>query len=133
MKITRQQLDELLRLITKSVLKEYTSMSSTANSNSNASDPGSADDGVKPADAQTSAEKAKARHDQQLKDKQALDQAKKEKETEKEKAESFKSQYDQWRRYGKQNDTKAVQDLQMKVADRGSGSSVAENIRKLRS
>ena len=95
-------------------------------------DPGAADDGVKPQDAQTSAEKAKARHDQQLKDKQALDQAKKQKDTEKEKATSFKSQYDQWRRYGKTNDEKAVQDLSRKVADRGS-TAVAENIRKLRS
>ena len=129
MKITRRQLDELLRLITKQVLKEYSSMSSTQDS----VDPGTADDGVKPADAQTAAEKAKARHDQQLKDKQALDQAKKQKDTEKEKAQSFKSQYDQWRRYGKQNDEKAVKDLSMKVADRGSVSSVAENIRKLRS
>lgn len=108
-------------------------MSSTSNTNTNDSDPGTADDGVKPQDAQTSAEKAKAQHDQQLKDKQALDQAKKEKDTEKEKADSFKSQYEQWRRYGKQNDAKAVQDLQAKVAGRGSMSSVAENIRKLRS
>ena len=127
MKITQRQLDELLRLITKTVLKEYSSLSSTQDS----ADPGTADDGVKPADAQTSAEKSKARHDQQLKDKQALDQAKKMKDTEKEKAQSFKSQYDQWRRYGKANDEKAVQDLSAKVADRGS-TAVGENIRKLR-
>lgn len=124
MKITRRQLNELLRLITRQVLKEMTTVDDKS------ADPGTADDGVKPTDAQTSAEKAKARHDQQLKNKQALDQAKKQKDTEKEKALSYKSQYDQWRRYGKANDEKAVKDLSTKVADRGA---IAENIRKLRS
>ena len=126
MKITRKQLNELLRIVTRQVLREYSSMSS---STEDSSDPGTADDGVKPQDAQTSAEKAKARHDQQLKDKQELDQAKKQKDTEKEKATSFKSQYDQWRRYGKSNDEKAVADLTHKVAARGA---VAENIHKIR-
>lgn len=126
MKMSRRQLDELIRLITKSVLNEYSSMTS---SQEDSMDEPSADDGVKPQDAQTSAEKSKARHDQQLKDKQALDQAKKQKDTEKEKATSFKSQYDQWRRYGKQNDERAVSDLTRKVAGRGT---VAENIRKMR-
>ena len=61
MKITREQLDELLRLITKSVLKEYSSMSSDTQDDS--SDSGTADDGVKPQDAQTAVEKAKAERD----------------------------------------------------------------------
>ena len=46
----------------------------------------SADSAVKPTDAQTSAEKAKAKHDQALKDKEELDQAKKRKDIEREKA-----------------------------------------------
>jgi len=121
MKVTRQQLDELIRYISKAVLKEYSSMTS---SEEDKMDKSPLDLQVKPTDSQTSAEK--------LKDKQALDQAKKRKDTEKEKADSFKSQYEQWRRYGKQNDEKAVKDLQTKVASRGSMSSVAENIRKMR-
>ena len=67
MKLSRFQLNELLRLITKKVLKEYSSMSSMSSSNSSASgagsDPGTANDGVKPADAQTAAEKVKAQRD----------------------------------------------------------------------
>ena len=66
MKISRRQLDELLRLITKKVLKEYSSMSSmssSSNSDSTSSGSGTADDGVKPQDAQTSVEKAKAQRD----------------------------------------------------------------------
>ena len=133
MKITRQQLDELLRLITKKVLKEYSSMSSTNDQNA---DPGAADDGVKPQDAMTSAEKSKQAHDQMLKDKSDLDKAKQQKITNKEKADSFKSQYDQWKRFERPTDDKNVKGLQQKVAGRGSVSSVssvAENIRKLRS
>lgn len=60
MKITRRQLDELLRLITKSVLKEYSSMSSSSAST------GTADDGVKPQDAMTSIEKSKAERDARM-------------------------------------------------------------------
>lgn len=130
MKITRKQLDELLQLITKSVLKEYSSMSSTDNQDA---DPGTADDGVKPQDAMTSMEKSKQKHDQMLKDKADLDKAKQQKITNKEKADSFKSQYDQWKRFERPNDDQSVKGLQQKVAGRSTTSSVAENIRKLRS
>jgi hypothetical protein len=61
MKITQSQLNELLRLITRGVLKEYSSLgSSLASSADNSIDPGSADDGVKPDDAKTAYEKSKA-------------------------------------------------------------------------
>jgi hypothetical protein len=70
MKITRHQLNELLRLITKSVLKEYSSLSTSSsnsnsggNSSSNSTGSGTADDGVKPQDAQTAVEKAKQERD----------------------------------------------------------------------
>jgi hypothetical protein len=56
MKLTRKQLDELIRYITKSVLKEWSSLSG----NDNDSDPGTPDDGVKPDDAKTAYEKSKA-------------------------------------------------------------------------
>ena len=104
-------------------------MSSTDDQNA---DPGAADDGVKPQDAMTSVEKSKQAHDQMLKDKEDLDKAKQQKITNKEKADSFKSQYDQWRRFERPNDDRNLKGLQQKVADRGS-TAVAENIRKLRS
>jgi len=67
MKITRSQFNELLRHITKGVLKEYDSMSSSFSTSSSSqdtsSDPGIADDGVKPMDAMTAAEKSKAERD----------------------------------------------------------------------
>ena len=61
MKITRQQFNELVQYITKGVLKEYDSMSSSEQDTS--SDPGIPDDGVKPMDAMTAAEKSKAERD----------------------------------------------------------------------
>ena len=115
MKITQRQLDELIRLITKSVLKEWSSLSGDDKD----SDPGTADDGVKPMDAKTSAEKSKERHDRMVANKKQLDMAKQQQTTNKEKAASFKSQYDQWKRFEKQNDDKAVKDLSAKVANRG--------------
>lgn len=113
MKMSKEQLDELIRYITKAVLKEYSSFSSLSSSSDN-SDPGTADDGVKPEDAQTSAEKAREKRQNQLQIKHDLDQAKMKKTTDKERAESYKSQYDQWRRYEKNNDEQAVRDLQQK-------------------
>lgn len=115
MKITQRQLDELIRLITKGVLKEWSSLSGD-----DGKDMGSADDGVKPADAQTSAEKSKEKHDRMIANKKELDMAKQQQTTNKEKATSYKSQYDQWKRFEKSNDDKAVKDLSAKVANRGS-------------
>ena len=114
MKITQRQLDELIRLITKSVLKEWSSLSGDKDI-----DPGTSDDGVKPTDAMTSAEKSKAEHDKRIAAKKELDMAKQKQTTNREKAISYKSQYDQWRRFEKQNDDKAVKDLSAKVANRG--------------
>ena len=62
MKITHRQLNELIRYITRGVLKEYDSMSSDHQDSS--SDHGSPDDGDKPVDAMTSAEKSKADREQ---------------------------------------------------------------------
>ena len=59
MKMTRHQFNELIRYITKGVLKEYGEMSSQDTS----SDPGMPDDGVKPMDAMTAVEKSKAERD----------------------------------------------------------------------
>lgn len=126
MKISRRQLDELIRLITKSVLNEYSSMTS---SQEDAMDEPSSDSLVKPMDAMTSAEKSKMKRDQAHKNKDALDKAKQQQTTNQEKATSFKSQYDQWKRFEKQGDDKAVKGLQKKVATH---STMAENIRKMR-
>lgn len=89
MKITQRQLDELIRLITKSVLKEWSSLSGDDDDES--SDSGSADDGVKPQDAMTASEKAKQERLQKLTQKNNLDYAKKELETAK-KEKSFQQQ-----------------------------------------
>jgi hypothetical protein len=59
MKITKKQLNELLRLITRGVMKEYGSLGSSL-ANDGSGDAGIADDGVKPQDAMTAAEKSKA-------------------------------------------------------------------------
>jgi hypothetical protein len=119
MKVSKKQLDELIRLITIGVLKEWSSLSGDDKS----TDPGTADDGVKPDDAMTAAEKSKQKRQNQMQVKHDLDQAKMQKKTDQERAESYKSQYDQWRRYDKTNDEKAVQDLQKKVAGSGTTSS----------
>jgi hypothetical protein len=65
MKITQKQLNELLRLITRKVLKEYSSLGSSlaGNDTNSSSDPGSANNGQKPNDAQTAYEKSKAKRD----------------------------------------------------------------------
>lgn len=55
MKLTYKQLNELIRYITKSVLKEWSSLSSNDDS-----DHGTSDDGAKPDDAKTAYEKSKA-------------------------------------------------------------------------
>ncbi len=62
MKITRHQLDELIRLITKGVLKEWSSLNGDGTDTDDA-DPGSANDGAKPMDAMSSIEKLKAQRD----------------------------------------------------------------------
>ena len=127
MKITRKQLNELIRQISRRALEEYSTMSPSTDHEED--DPSGGISGVKPTDAMTSAQKSKLKRDQQMKAKSELDQAKKEKVTNQSKAESFKDQYDQWRTYGKQNDDKAVKDWQKKTATHGS---IAENIRKFR-
>lgn len=126
MKITRHQLDGLIRYISKSVLNELSSMSSMS---SNSNDPSSDTADGESQNVMTKAEKNKAEADQALSDKRELDMAKKEKDTEREKAAAFKSQYDQWRRYGKQNSEKAISHLAKKVASHGT---ITENIRKMR-
>ncbi len=120
MKVSKKQLDELIRLITIGVIKEWSSLSGN---DQTSSDSGTADDGVKPTDAMTAAEKARQQRQNKMQLKHDLDQAKMQKKTDQERAESYKSQYDQWRRYDKTNDEKAVQDLQKKVNTSGTTSS----------
>ena len=57
MKVTQKQLNELIYLITRGVVKEYGSMTSSQEDDM---DSGVADDGDKPDDAQTAYEKSKA-------------------------------------------------------------------------
>ena len=67
MNITRKQLNELLRLITYGVLKEYGSLGSSLAGNDDSGDNGTADDGAKPDDAKTAYEKSKAERDAEKK------------------------------------------------------------------
>ena len=119
MKMSRQKLDELIRHITKVVLKEYSSLSGNDDSNS---DSGTSNNGDTPPDAMTDAEKRKAERDQKLASKKELDQAKLSQNTNKERAESYKSQYEEWRRYGKKNDDSKVKDMTKKVSSPPMGS-----------
>ena len=133
MKISRRQLDELLHLITKKVLKEYSSMSSMSSSSSDKStDSGTADDGVKPQDAQTSVEKAKAQRDAK---KAQVDKVR----TTDLDLKSIKTQQDYYVQQAKKNkldiSAKQKQLQQLKGAPPSAipaGGTVAENIRKMR-
>lgn len=136
MKITRHQLNELIQYITKAVLKEYSSVSSmsSSNSNNNGTDSGTADDGVKPADAQTAAEKAKAQRDAK---KTQIDKIR----TADLDLKSVKTQQDYYIQQAKKNklDIQA-QEKQLQALKGASpsssaipaGGTVAENIRKMR-
>jgi hypothetical protein len=133
MKITRHQLDELIQHITRAVLKEYSSMSSMSSSSSNSSsDTGTADDGVKPQDAQTSVEKAKAERDAK---KAQVDKIR----TADLDLKGVKTQQDYFLQQAKKNklDIQA-QEKQLQALKGGAastvpaGGTVAENIRKLR-
>ena len=134
MKITRRQLNELLRLITKSVLKEYSSVSSMSSSSSDSSDDsGTADDAVKPQDAQTAVEKAKAERDAK---KSQLDKIR----TADLDLKGVKTQQDYFTQQAKKNKlditAKQKQLQQLKGAPSSTipaGGTVAENIRKMRS
>lgn len=131
MKISRCQLDELIRLITKSVLKEYSSMSNNDPSDDSA-DTGTADDGVKPADARTAVEKNKAER--------AARKAKQDKiRTADLDLKGVKSQQNYFMQQAKKNKlditAKEKQLQQMKgapISTVPAGGTVAENIRKLR-
>jgi hypothetical protein len=139
MKITRHQLNELLRLITKSVLKEYSSLSTSSsnsnsggNSSSNSTGSGTANDGVKPQDAQTAVEKAKAERDAK---KAQLDKVR----TADLDLKGVKSQQAYFTQQAKKNKlditAKEKQLQQMKGAPASAipaGGTVAENIRKMR-
>ena len=134
MKITRLQLDELIQYIAKAVLKEYSSMSSSSSSSSSDtnSDPGTADDGVKPTDAQTAVEKAKAERDAK---KAQLDKIR----TADLDLKGIKTQQDYFTQQAKKNKlditAKQKQLSQLKGAPASAipaGGTVAENIRKLR-
>ena len=134
MKITRLQLDELIQYIAKAVLKEYSSMSSSSSSSSSDtnSDPGPADDGVKPTDAQTAVEKAKAERDAK---KAQLDKIR----TADLDLKGVKTQQDYFMQQAKKNKlditAKQKQLSQLKGAPASAipaGGTVAENIRKLR-
>lgn len=135
MKISRKQLDELIRLITRGVLKEYSSMSSSEND----AEAGSADDGVKPQDAMTSVEKSKAARDaKQAKDAE-IKQAQKKLSGDKAQDKYFEKQ----REVNRVSIRAQEKDIQKQKGARVSSSPsapvsspagrIAENIRKLRS
>ena len=129
MKISRKQLNELLRLITTKVLDEYGSLGSSLAGDD--TDPGSADDGNKPNDAKTAYEKSKADREARKKQQDVIRTATQELDSTKKQQSYFTSQT-------KQNKTeiqaKAKQLQQLKGAPKSivpAGGTIAENIRKL--
>ena len=132
MKITQKQLNELLRLITRGVLKEYGSLGSSL-SGEDSDDSGIADNGVKPADAQTAYEKSKAEREARKKQQDTIRTAALDLDTTKKQQSYFQTQT-------KQNKTaiqaKEKQLQQLKGAPKSivpAGGTIAENIRKIRS
>lgn len=132
MKISRRQLDELIRFIARKVIAEYGSMSSPSD---DSSDSGTADDGVKPDDAKTSYEKQKAEREARKKQQDLVRTAKMDLDSTKTQQDYFLTQAEKNK---KDIDAKQRKLQQMKGAAPGSvtvpaGGTVAENIRKLRS
>ena len=132
MKITQKQLNELLRLITRGVLKEYGSLGSSL-SGDDGTDPGSADSGTKPDDAKTAYEKSKAEREARKTQQDTIRTAAQDLDSTKKQQSYFQSQT-------KQNKTaiqaKEKQLQQLKGAPKSivpAGGTIAENIRKLRS
>jgi hypothetical protein len=130
MKIRSQQLNELIRLITRGVLKEYSSMMSSSD---DSGDSGTADDGVKPTDAKTAYEKSKEEREQRKKQQDTVRTAQMDLDSTKKQQTYFKAQ-------AKQNEpaiqakTKKLQ--QLKGAPPSmipAGGTIAENIRRLTS
>ncbi len=109
MKVKRSQLNELIRLITRQVLKEYSSMSS-------GDDKESPDTSDKPEDAMTDLEKSRKERQDKIQAKRELDLAKKEKDVKRDTAQAYKGQYDQWRMWGKKDSEDKVNGLTAKVA-----------------
>jgi hypothetical protein len=93
----QSQLNELIRFITRSVMKEYISMSSSSQSSSSTSSPDSTQDpNTPPQDAMTSAEKSKQRRDSEKSRQQSI------KKTDLE-LKAAKSQTDYFNQQNKQN------------------------------
>lgn len=132
MKITQKQLDELLRLITLGVLKEYSSLGSSL-ADDDSGDAGIPDDGVKPEDAKTAYEKSKAEREARKKQQDIIRTAAADLDTTKKQQSYFQSQT-------KQNKT-AIQAKEKKLQQlKGApasivpaGGTIAENIKKFRS
>jgi hypothetical protein len=130
MKVTQKQLNELIYLITRGVVKEYGLMSSQDDEESTQ---GTADTGAKPTDAMTTYEKSKAEREAKKKQQDALRTAKFDLDMTKKQTDYFKAQ-DKKNTLDIQAKTKNIQ--QLSGAPKGivpAGGTIAEIVRKVRS
>lgn len=111
MKISKSQLNELLRLITRQVLKEMATTPPPSEMDTSDAD-------IETSDAKSEAEQNREKRQKQIQAKREADAAKQKKITDAEKAASGKSVYDNWRKFEKSSNEKAVKDAQLKVAGR---------------
>ncbi len=107
MKVKRQQLQELIRLITKKVLKEYSSMSSGKDEEETNAD---GQDTV-PVDALSPAAKSKLRREKEMARRDDVKQKEKELDVAKKEMDFQKQKVDQSKRFAIPNLTKDIQRL----------------------
>jgi len=108
----KSELNELLRLITRKIIKEYMASSSDLNTNDDESGDSSTTGANKDASELTSAEKSKIQRDKSHQRLTDLKQKKLELDSEKKQMDFYKKKVDQSKRYNIPQMTKDVQTLQ---------------------
>lgn len=106
----QSQLNELVRLISKAVLKEFTLMSASSQQNNSTTDMAQ-DPSAPPTDAMTSAEKAKQEREQEHQRQTAIKQQEVELDAKKKEMAFNKKKIDQQTRFDIPNATKQLQTL----------------------
>jgi hypothetical protein len=106
----QSQLKELVKHITKSVLKEFTLMSASSQRDNSTTDMAQ-DPSVPPTDAMTSAEKARDARDKEHQRQQAIKQQSVELDAKKKEMDFNKRKLDQQKRFDIPNATKELQKL----------------------
>jgi len=107
----KQQLEELLHLITKKVIKEFSSMQSTSEFSNNDSSDSSDDVNTPSTDAMTTAEKAKAARDIEIARQKQIKQKQVELDAKKKEVDFNKKKLDMQKRFDIPNMTKNIQKL----------------------